>query len=242
MTREEILDAYRRFARKSPDGPPGIAAFVREFRRHGITDHEFRSGHWRSWRAFQDEAGVTPNQKTARLPDELVLAALASLARKLQRVPGDDDLAFERRRDPSVPSVGVIRARARTLSDRAAVLRSYCDAHPGWEDVRSYASATAPEAAVDPDPASTVTSTGYVYMVKYGRYYKVGWTGAIDRRTREIQLHLPDRQELVHHIETDDPSGIEAYWHRRFSDKRHRGEWFALTADDVRAFRRRSFM
>jgi hypothetical protein len=58
----------------------------------------------------------------------------------------------------------------------------------------------------------------------------------------ELAIQLPEKSRLVHQIRTDDPSGIEEYWHKRFSDKHKNGEWFDLSSSDVKTFTRRKFM
>ncbi len=84
--------------------------------------------------------------------------------------------------------------------------------------------------------------SGYVYLVKSGRFFKLGKTNAAGRREYELGIQLPEKVKTVHVITTDDAAGIEAYWHKRFAGKPKKGEWFQLTQADVSAFKRRKFM
>jgi hypothetical protein len=88
----------------------------------------------------------------------------------------------------------------------------------------------------------TVEEIGFVYLLKARKFYKVGRSNALGRRERELAIQLPEKANTLHVIRTDDPVGIEAYWHKRFESKRKNGEWFELSAADVKAFRRRKFM
>lgn len=81
-------------------------------------------------------------------------------------------------------------------------------------------------------------SYGFVYLARgHPGEFKIGRTNLVDRRLAEVGATFPVELDLIHEIKTDDPAGVEAYWHRRFADKRLRGEWFRLSSGDVAAFR-----
>src|SRR5579863_5863855 len=83
---------------------------------------------------------------------------------------------------------------------------------------------------------------GIVYLLRSGPHYKISKTKDFEGRLGQIKLQLPFDVEVVHKIETDDPTGIELYWHRRFMSKRDNGEWFSLSEEDVAAFTSRAKM
>ena len=64
----------------------------------------------------------------------------------------------------------------------------------------------------------------------------------MEGRHRQLKIQLPQAAEVIHRINTDDPYGIEAYLAPPVRAKRLNGEWFELSADDVKVFRRRKFM
>jgi hypothetical protein len=125
---------------------------------------------------------------------------------------------------------------------------AYCSRHSGFEDVAAICNGVAVGDESEPveETDADELEVGYVYLalMKVGREkrYKIGKADIVARRARQIAVDLPEELELVHVISTDDAYGIEGYWHKRFAEKRRGGEWFDLTADEVKAFKRRKFM
>lgn len=177
--------------------------------------------------------------------EDLLLGKLALLARELGKFPVWSEVDLARRRDPTFPTEKTYR-RFGGKAKLVTRLQEYCGGRPDLEDVARLCStvelpASAPLREDEADGDQDV-EIGVVYLIKSGRYYKIGRSNAAGRREREIALQLPEKATTVHVIRTDDPPGIEGYWHQRFAEKRRNGEWFELTSADVGAFRRRRFM
>jgi len=118
---------------------------------------------------------------------------------------------------------------------------AHCRKTSGLEDVlllcaeRETQSAHTKAAKREPE---TKLATEFVYLMKSGPHYKIGRTNSVGRRGSELAIKIPVPPKTIHSIETDDPIGVESYWHKRFADKRGEGEWFLLTQEDVKAFKR----
>jgi hypothetical protein len=233
-TKAEILKEIRRLAVENGGTPVGRQRF---FAETGIRESDWLGRYWSRWNDAVEEAGLEPNDlNVAQLSEDEVLRRVADLVLELGRFPTVADRKLKRRSDPQFPSHNTIESR---LGQRQVLLQrlvAFSSEHDGYGAV---AERCAPLLATSPDLVSPGDEKpGYVYLIRMDKWYKLGCTTDILRRRGEIRVTLPDTEHLVHSIETDDPFGIERYWHQRFADRRTRGEWFVLTWDDVRAFKR----
>ena len=238
MTRERILSEIRRTAEANGGRPLGVERFSSET---GIRERDWRGRYWVRWSEAVAEAGYAPNTFNNRYDDAQVIERLIGEIRRLGRMPVEAEIVLARRTDETFPSHNVFRR----IGSKQVLIRAvldFCSSRPGFEDVAELLSpAVASEPGEATSPASALDD-GFVYLVRSGRYHKIGWTRDVGRRQYDLKLQLPEPATEVHVIATDDPMGIERYWHQRFADRRKNGEWFELTKADIAAFRRRKFM
>lgn len=239
MDKQYILDEIRRTAAGNGGKPLGRERFAAET---GIKPHQWMK-FWSRFGDAQREAGFAANEKNQPYDQELLLRHVASTARQLRRFPTFADLRVSERDNPGTPSSKTILARFGSKARLVDQLAAFCHRHPDYSDVLQWCPAPGPQVESEVIAQVAHFNDGFVYLMKSGRFYKIGKTNHVGRRERELAIQLPERLRTIHEIKTDDPDGIEAYWHKRFASRRQRDtEWFDLTKEDVAAFRRRKFM
>lgn len=232
--RDLILSEIRRLAASQGGQPPGKRTFANAT---GISEGKWRGVLWARWGDALAEAGFQPNEKKARFDTDAITASVALLAIEIGRVPTRAEMRMRRRVDASFPSHGVLDNHFPTQADLVSALHRYGLSENRGELLKIVPSESLPCTVTK----AVVAAEGWVYLLKSGDHYKIGRSDDLERRVREVRVAMPEAVTLVHSIKTDDPSGIEAYWHRRFANRRTNGEWFKLSGEDVRAFTRRTF-
>ncbi len=235
IQKQEIIRAIRSIAASSGGVPPGEKKFLSET---GIAKHTWRYRIWRTWSDALSEAGFTPLEWSAGYDKDEILQKVRDLSKRLGAFPNSSDLEFERANNPDFVSNKAIKTRWR-IGELAAELRAFAEGR-GDHQVVAYCDDFLATTKSRPHDGEAVgrAALGYVYLIKYGKDFKIGRTSSMARRSRQVQIELPDETVLVHAILTDDPIGVEAYWHRRFAEKRGNGEWFKLSTADLAAFKR----
>ena len=239
MTKDDVIRRIRELAAEWR-GHVGLRAF---FTETGIKENWLRRQEWYcGWSNLVAEAGLESREfSVGRTPRSHIAEAVALLVEELGHWPTEDELTRARGRDKAFPSMKVIRP-LRKSGELAALIVALGTQSERFAKaaVVAQAFATAPAEASTTGPNERIV--GYVYLLRSGSRYKVGKSNDPSRRYREVRIELPDETHQVHTIPTDDPTGIEKYWHERFASKRVRNtEFFLLSAEDVQAFKRRKY-
>ncbi len=237
MNKQHILDEIRRTSEANGGVPLGRSRF---FKETGVKEYDCGK-YWARWNDALREAGFAPNKLQGAYEEAVLIEKYIDLTRELGQLPVQGELRLRRQTDPSFPNDKTFQ-RFGSKSELISKVVEYCRSHSGFDDVLVLVPADSPLDSRPPEQKASPEEVGVVYRMKSGRHYKIGKPNAIGRREYELAIQLPTKARTVHFIRTDDPGGIEAYWHTRFAAKRTNGEWFELDASDVSAFRRRKFM
>jgi hypothetical protein len=237
VEKEEVIAEIRRLTTDNGGAPVGQRRF---FAETGIRPHEILGRLWATWGEALAEAGFPPNAWSGPTDEDRLMVEYVALARRLGKLPTRRDLGVEAASNPGAfPSPTTFLRRFGVKEQIASRVRTWCTANPGNEDVLALCPESLTKEAEAPSKeARSDVAFGYVYLLKSGRFYKIGRANDAGRRQYEIRLLQPEGVEEVWKIKTDDPAGIEAYWHRRFAERRKGGEWFDLRSSEVAAFKR----
>jgi hypothetical protein len=236
MDKEQVVARIKNAAAANGGRPPGRARFEKET---GIRVADWYPHLWIRWGDALQEAGFAPNKLAERMDSAVILDKYIAIVRELGRVPLNAELKVKARKDAAFPSPSVFER----FGGKAALLlalRQRCETlnEHGVLALLPPTDTNASSREIDTPPKLKKTPTGYVYLMQSGRHFKIGRSNSVGRREWELGIKIPVPPKTIHVIETDDPVGVEVYWHRRFAEKRGEGEWFNLRADDVAAFKR----
>lgn len=243
MNKEQILSEIKKTAEENAGAALGMGKFLEST---GIRRADWEGKYWAKWSDAIKEAGYMPNKfSSPALDTNWLITQVIELIRELQCFPSRPQLKIKHYNQGSFPSSTTITNLLGQKPEMMSKILQFCEENDGYDDVKNICSALSVNASLLKDNKKDKESTeefGYVYLFKSGKYYKVGKTNHVGRRDYELKIQLPEKVKLVHQISTDDPTGIEAYWHGRFGKKRKNGEWFDLNSEEIKAFKKRKFM
>src|SRR5262249_27249641 len=153
--------------------------------------------------------------------EEYLIECFILLVRKLGHLPTRADMRMERAGNGLFPDPKTFE-RWGHKNERIGKVLAYCRSHAGYDDVVAILEPAWNPAidATDQTQLKGESTFGFVYLVR-GRAgeYKIGRSNHVSRRISQLSTAAAVAPSLVHEIKTDDPLGIEAYWHARFASK-----------------------
>ncbi|MGO9529418.1 MAG: GIY-YIG nuclease family protein [Verrucomicrobiia bacterium] len=239
MTKQHILDEIKRTAAANGGVALGMGRF---YKTTGIKQTDWYGKYWARWGDAVAECGLSQNQMQGAYNRDMLLEKLVGLVREKGQFPTHGEIKLKSHTKKGFPAGTTFDNHFPTKTHMVSAVLEYCRQRDGYDDVIKICEAVVSRKKQPKEDTAEVGQIGFVYLFKSGRFYKIGRSNSAGRREYELSVQMPEKAEMVHEMRTDDPVGIEKYWHERFAARRKNGEWFDLSAADVNAFKRRKFM
>lgn len=75
--------------------------------------------------------------------------------------------------------------------------------------------------------------TKYIYIIKCGRYYKIGIAKNVNARMQSIHTSNPNTVKVIYTKEVEKAREVETHIHNVYQDYRHKLEWFLLAKEQI---------
>ena len=247
MDKRHIINEIQRLA-EANGKPLGKIRFLKEtgIKETGIKESDWYGKFWNKWSDAIEEAGLTPNSLQQPLDGDILLQNIVDLIIEIGKYPVKGDLLMKARADSNFPSHNTFQ-RFGEKPELAQAIISYCKNKKGFDEVIDICVPISKlkkrsKPSEKTETLETSKEDGYVYLIQFGAEHKIGTSNNVERRFRQLKTQMPYEGKIIHTIVTGDPMGIESYWHKYFSAKRLKGEWFKLSTDDIKYFKKRTLM
>lgn len=218
--RETIINEIKRLTSENGGKPPGRRYFAAET---GIADSKWYGKIWSRWNEAVEEAGCEPKNRAEKHPTETVLEHYAKIFRHFGRPPTNPEIRTYAREHDDFIGIDTFRRHFGNKAGIIAAARAWAERNDDIELIAPLPAPEKTETETDRVDSSQRKTDGFVYLLESGRHFKTGHSANIEKRLNQITVAMPEKVNLVHAIQTDDPPGIEGCWHRRFADDLQRG-------------------
>jgi hypothetical protein len=239
MKKEQILYYIKKTTEENNGIPLGEIKFYKET---PIKKSDWYGKIWERWNDAIVEAGYSPNEFLKKaIPINDLLLELSKIILEKRKFPSPSELKFIHNNKKTIPAHTVIYEKLGRKTQMATAIAEFCKNKIEYKEVVIICEnvINSEKKPFTNEDNNTDFEIGKVYLMKSGKYYKIGKANHVGQRNYSLGTKLPEKIEIIHEISTDDPFGIEKYWHNRFKEKRLKGEWFDLDNKDIQAFKRR---
>ena len=206
MDKADIISEIKRTADDNGGVPLGRQRFATDT---GIKQSDWWGVHWATWSEALAEAGFQPNEFIEGYDEEWLIESFIRIIREVGQWPSEGKLRLICKDRDDLPNGKTFRVRLGKKAECAAIILGYCQEHARHDDIINICEPIVESAETTDGDTIEPDVFGFVYLMKFGKYHKIGRSNSVGRREYEIGTKLPEELVTVHAIKTDDPVGVE---------------------------------